>query len=222
MKQNESSTKVDTAQTVLSNTLNNTKYKTKSSKKIKGVLATAFVLGVVVLGAQSASADQIATTPTSTTTRLNPMTDIVSAIATKFNLNTADVQAVVDGVMKTQRDAMDAKMQTMQANRLSAAVTAGTLTQAQADLITAKSAELRASMTTEQTANKTLTPEQRKAQMTANKTALEQWATTNGIPQTDLKFLAPMGGPGMGGFGGHKGFGHNKAPGQDATQTPAL
>lgn len=185
--------------------------RTSSIKKMKTVVATAFVLGLVAVGTQSAFADQIqniSTNSTSSIHRENPMTEIVSAIATKFNLNTADVQTVVDGVMQKQRASMGAKMQSDASARLAAAVTAGKLTQAQADLITAKAAELKATMQTEQAANETLTAEQRKAKMEAQRTSLEAWATANGISKENLKFLAPAGrGPGIGAFGPRGGHG---------------
>ena len=188
--------------------------RTSSTKKMKTVVATAFVLGLVAVGTQSAFADQIQNTSTNSTSNIqreNPMTEVVSAIATKFNLNTADVQTVVDGVMQKHRTSMEVKMQSDASARLAAAVTAGKLTQAQADLITAKAAELKATMQSEQAANKTLTPEQRKAKMDEQRTSLEAWVTANGISKENLKFLAPAGrGPGMGAFGPngeHKGFG---------------
>ena len=218
----------NTTSTPLSKELN----RTSSSKKIKTVFATAFVLGLVAVGAQGAFADQVQTTSTNSfvnstdAARPNPMAQVVSAIASKFNLNPTDVQTVVDGVMQTQHTNMQAKMQADSAARIKAAVTAGTLTQAKADLITAKIVELQAARQNEQAADKNLTPQQRKANMTAQKTALDAWATANGLSKDDLKFLAPGGrGPGMGGFGpnsghnGHKGFGGHKATSTSSTTT---
>lgn len=162
--------------------------------KIKTVIASAFVLGLVAVGAQGAFADQIQTTS-------------------------------ANGVMQNRHADMEANMQAKTATRIKDAVTAGKLTQAKADLITAKIAELQASRQNAQSANKNLTPEQRKANMTAQKTALDAWATANGLSKDDLKFLVPGGrGPGMKGFGNkgehgsHKGFGH-KATSTSSTTT---
>ncbi len=170
------------------------KYLSGISRKSKMIAVTAFVLGLTVLGGGIASVSAA-----ETTNAHNPMSAIVSAIASKFNLNAADVQTVVGEVMKTQHAEMGAKMQAGFASRLAKAVTDGKLTQIQADLITAKSAELKASMEADRTANQTLTQEERKAKMEAKQTSLKEWATANSIPEEYLKFI---GGGGMG-FGGH-------------------
>lgn len=165
------------------------------SKKSKMIAATAFVLGLIALGGGVASVNAA-----ETTNGHNPMSAIVSAVSSKFNLNATDVQAVVDEVMKTQRADMKAKSQVGVANRLAQAVTDGKLTQAQADLITAKSAELKASMEADRTANQTLTLEERKAKMAAKQASLKEWAAANGIPEEYLRFVGG-GGKGFGGFG---------------------
>lgn len=193
--------------------------KVKNSKKLKGLAAAALLLGLAVAGAQSAYADEIKAGSAS------PMSKVVAAISSKFNLNATEVQTVVDGVMTAERASMEAKMQAEAANRLTAAVTAGTVTQAQADLITAKAAEIKATMQAEREANKNLTEEQRKAKMEANKTALESWATTNGISKENLKFLGAGGmgkGPGKDGARGGPGMnGQGPRNGQTPTRTPA-
>ena len=152
----------------------------------------------------------------------NPESTIVNKIATKFNLSVADVQAAFDEARAEGKAEMTAQMKTADAARLSAAVTAGKLTQAQADLITAKKAEIKTQMEARLTAMKSqvrvdlsaLTAEQRKtemqkmqterkAEMEAELTALKAWATANGIPAEYLNFLggfgAGKGGPGFGG-----------------------
>lgn len=169
------------------------------SKKSKMIAATAFVLGLTVLGGGVASVSAA-----ETTNARNPMSAFVSAIASKFNLNATDVQTVVDEVVKTQHAEMGVKFQTDFSSRLAQAVTNGKLTQAQADLITAKSAELKASMEADRTANQTLTQEERKAKMEAKQTSLKKWATANGIPEQYLRFVGG-GGKGFGGPMGHGG-----------------
>lgn len=96
----------------------------------------------------------------------NPMHTLVTAIATKFNLSETDVQQVFD----EQHEQIMAQHEQAQADRLAQAVTDGELTQAQADLIIAKLAELK-----------------------TNRPDLKQWASDNDIP---LEYL-PQGGPGM-------------------------
>lgn len=182
------------------------------SKKSKVIAVTAFVLGLTVLGGGIASVSAAETTHAR-----NPMGAFVSAIASKFNLNTADIQAVADEVMKTQRAEMKTQGGEMNAkkmkqggfaNPLAQAVANGKITQAQADLITTKSAELKASMEADRTANQTLTQEERKAKMEAKQTSLKEWATTNSIPEQYLRFVGGggkgFGGPMMG-HGGHGG-----------------
>jgi hypothetical protein len=149
----------------------------------------------------------------------NPMSSLVTAIATKFNLNSADVQAVVGETMKTEHAAREAVMQKAMETRLSEAVTAGKLTQAQADLIKAKMTEMKTQMEADRTANQSLTPEQMKTKMEAQRTALESWATANNIPLEYLKITMKFKGPGgMGVRGMHGDFIKHVAPSSTATQ----
>lgn len=121
----------------------------------------------------------------------NPMNGLVSAIASKFNLNVSDVQAVFDeqkADMDTQRKErmaeMEAKNQQEFADRLVKAVAAGKLTQDQADKITAKKVELdklKSSLEGK-------TPEERNAAMKDQKSSLKQWAADNNIPNGYLSY----------------------------------
>lgn len=123
------------------------------------------------------------------TSKTNPMSGLVAAIAAKFNLNARDVQAVFDG-QKTQMEAdRKTKMAEMETKRLqdfadilAKAVSVGRLTQAQADLVTAKESELKAA----QTGFEGKTPEERRAAMEAQAKSLKQWATDNNIPEAYL------------------------------------
>jgi hypothetical protein len=179
----------------------------------KTKIVSMFAIAAVVIGVSTITASVINAQVVSTNT--NPMSSLVTAIATKFNLNAAEVQTVVDETMQAEHAAREAQMQQAQAARLSAAVTAGKLTQAQADLITAKTAELRATMEANRIANQSLTMEQRKAKMDEQRTALQAWATANNIPTEYLHFVG--GGKGMGVHGGMgmKGF----RPGLPTTNT---
>jgi len=97
---------------------------------------------------------------------------LAERIATKFNLNKADVQSVFDSYQTEKQTERQAENST----RLQALVDKGTITADQKAKIEAKQKEL-------QTARE------------SERTALEKWATDNGI---DEKYL--MGG-GMGGRG---------------------
>ena len=101
-------------------------------------------------------------------------TSLVDKIATKFNLKKADVQAVFDANKSEKQAEHTADVSA----RLQSLVDKGTITADQKAKIEAKQAEL-------------------KTEREAERTALQKWATDNGI---DAKYL--MGGA-MGGRGGH-------------------
>lgn len=153
-------------------------------KKSLLIGASVITLGVGALVPLAAHA-QTGTTSTGTS--------IVDKIASKFNLNKADVQKVFDEDRATHQ----AEREQQEATKLADLVKAGTLTQAQADKITAKRAEMKADMEKNKDSFKTMTEAERKAAMDAKKTALDQWAKDNGI---DAKYLM-LGGRGQGGPG---------------------
>ncbi len=126
----------------------------------------------------------------------NPMNNLVSAIATKFNLNQADVQQVFD----EQHSQMEAQFQQGYKDRLTQAVTDGKLTQEQADKITAKAQELKTQREASKDAFQNKTETERRAFMKEQMDSLKQWATDNNIP---MEYMNP-------GFG----HGHRDGPGR--------
>lgn len=178
---------------------------THISKKSKTIAATAFVLGVAAVsaGTFNASTAFAETTNTGTTeaNRTAHITNLVNALAQKFNLNSTEVKTVVDTVMASEKATKQANHEvrhdTHLANRLAKAVTAGKITQAQSVLITAKIQETKTFM--ESIKNKT--DAERKTAMTTFKTNIAAWATANNIPK---EFVM------MGGMKGMKGKGHGK------------
>lgn len=116
-----------------------------------------------------------------------PMDALAAAIAAKFNLNSAEVQAVIDQEMSSRRTAMEAEQAKNFSDRLAKAVAEKKLTQAQADLITAKLAELKAVRENA----KDQTPAERLAAMKAQMASLKQWAADNKIPEGYLMFGRP-------------------------------
>lgn len=124
-----------------------------------------------------------------------PMANLVTAIAEKFDLNEADVAAV----FAEQHSVMEAERDQLYADRLAEAVTAGDLTQEQADLLLAKRDELEANKP-DRTTLEDLSPEERHDQMKDQRAELTQWAEDNGIPEEYL----PLGPGGK----GHPGMGH--------------
>ncbi len=145
----------------------------------------ATAVGTSLLGAGIVSAAQ-------GTDHADPMSSLVDAIAAKFNLDRSAVQQVVDD----QHAAMEQEREQSQADRLSAAVADGTLTQAQADAITAKQAELKAAMES----SKDMTETERRDAMKAQFDDLKAWASENGIPDRFVPF-----GPGRGHGPGERG-----------------
>ena len=122
---------------------------------------------------------------------------IVDKIASKFNLNKADVQKVFDEEHTARQDEREQKSK----DELAALVKAGTLTQAQADKISAKRTEMKADMEKNRTAMQSKTEAERRAAMEAKKAELDKWAADNGI---DVKYLMPdRGGRGPGGLMGN-------------------
>ncbi len=153
-----------------------------------------------VLAAAGAGVSYAATTQT---TSEGPMNQLVSAISTKFNLNKVDVQAVFD----EQHSIMEAERAQAYIDRLNEAVTAGDLTQAQADLLVAKRDELAAAKPDKATIEQT-DPAERHAEMKKTADELKAWAIENSISE---KYL-PLGPGGM-----HRRNGMNRPDDKDRT-----
>lgn len=169
------------------------------------VVAGAIAAGVMTLGAGAIFAAEAP----SQSSRIG---NLVSAIATRFNLNPSDVQKVFDDQRAADQAQMQAKRADAEKARLAKLVTDGKLTQAQSDAITAKMAEVQTFMAS--LAGKT--PAERQSAMKAERDSLTQWAKDNGIPdQYLLRFGDGMRGPGfMGGMmRGPGGRGHGMGPG---------
>lgn len=128
---------------------------------------------------------------------------IVENIAAKFNLNPADVEKVFESTRTQER-----------ADRLSQAVEAGDITEAQKNLILAKETELRSSI--EKINSQELTADARHKAMQNLRSELIDWAEQNDIPLRDVMTwgMNRMGkgiGYGMGeGMGGGMGRGFGR------------
>ena len=114
---------------------------------------------------------------------------LASELAAKFHLKQTDVQSVIDS-HKTEEHAF--REQAVK-DRIAQAIKDGKITQAQADALTAKLAELKPATKPADGAKPT---DAQRAAMKAKRDAFRQWLTDNNIPQ-DLV-----------GHGGHGGFGH--------------
>ena len=177
------------------------------------VAAAIMIFCAACAGVGAVYADEI-------TDKGNPMGGLVTAIAQKFGLQESAVQAVFDeqkSKMEAERKIKMAEMETKRTaefeTRLSGLVTAGKLTQTQADAIKAKHAELQTQREADKPvaeSMKSKTEAERKAAMAEQKTkmeteraALKQWAAANGIPEEYIPMAGLMGGGhGRGGFRG--------------------
>lgn len=149
------------------------------------------VLGLAIFGVSSAFA---ATKSES----VKPIDALVSTLATKFNLNPAEVQTVVDQVRTEHRATMKADHLTALTSRLNKAVADKKLTQAQADAIIAKANE----MTSFHASLQSMSEEERRTAMKEHMNSLKQWAEDNNIPK-EYALFGTM----------HKGAGHHKNQG---------
>ena len=160
-------------------------------KKKLMIAATVATIGAGSLGMGLASAE------TNSTSSSNSLAD---KIATKFGLKKAAVQAVFD----EEHTARKAERTQQIADKLAAGVKAGTITQAQSDAITARVKQLQAAHEANRDKMESMTDDERKAAMEAERTALKQWITDNKIPDEFARLLR-MGGRGHGGHGGNFG-----------------
>ncbi len=149
--------------------------------------AAAIAIGGAALGAGVIRA-QAADTQT------NPISNLVNAIAQKFNLNTQDVQKVFD----EQHQQMEQQHQQQFTDRINQAVKDGKLTQEQADKIISKMQELDAQREADKTAMQNKTETERRDYIKQQMDNLQKWATDNNIPSGYLSFGGRGHVPGMG------------------------
>lgn len=133
------------------------------------------------------------------------VSELVSAIAEKFDLSESDVQAVFDAQAEARRDEMKEKREEMRAKHdekfdemLAQAVTDGNITQSQADSIASKRDEIQAFAESLKDAD----PQDRREQMKVKLDELKAWAEDNGIDEKYVRFLPP---PPNGKMGGRMG-----------------
>lgn len=132
------------------------------------------------------------------TDQTNPHDNLVSAIASKFNLNKTEVQKVFD----EQHSAMEEERENEIKDELAQAVKDGKLTQAQSDAITAKRAEIAKEREAARTSDQSKSRDEMKSTLDSKRTELEAWAKEQGIDSQYLRFVFGHGGRGHGGHGG--------------------
>jgi hypothetical protein len=150
----------------------------KMNKKIILCTVTVVAAGALTLGVASVNAQ----------TNTSPMSGLVAAIAQKFGLDQAKVQATVDDYKKSHKNEMHANMQAHLEDRLSALVKNGKITEAQKTAIINELNTLK----TKYPMTAGMTKQQRMQAMQNMQNEFKSWATSQGI-NTDLL-------PGLGGF----------------------
>lgn len=156
---------------------------------MKKTLAIAGVGAMVALTSVTGLGVAHAATSNNTNSSSGPMSSLVNAIASKFNLKTADVQAVFDAqhAQKEAQETADVKA------KVSQLVSDGKLTQTQATALLAKRAELQQQRDANRSTMHSMTDAERKAAIDKEKTALDTWFSEQGI-STDYRYLV-RGGP---------------------------
>lgn len=151
---------------------------------------------VTAISAAGFTGVQIANAATDTSsTATHPMSSLVDAVASKFNLNKTDVQAVFD----EQRDKMESEREADVKGQVAQLVSDGKITQDQADKINKKRAELKTERDANRTSRETLSKTERKAKMDERKAAIDTWLEQNSIDKQYAYLL--IGGHGHGGHG---------------------
>lgn len=174
------------------------------NKKSLLTIAAVTVLGAGALSATSAFAQ-------TNNAGQDQMSSLVEKIASKFNLNQDDVQAVFDEAHEERETQMKATFEA----QLTQAVTDGEIISEQKQLILDKRAEMEADREANHDSFESQTPEERKAAMESKKSELDSWATQNGI---DVKYLMPQHGD-RGPHGGPGGFDHPDDDRDEATES---
>jgi len=135
----------------------------------------------------------VATNAFAQTNTQNSVPSLVQEIASKFDLNQSDVQAV----FAQHRQEMHTKMESNYETYLANLVKSGKISEEQEQLILNEHKQLMSQMQSTMKNFKSMTPAQRKAQMQAEMQTVKNWAKQNNI---SLQYLRPFG-AGMRGFG---------------------
>lgn len=168
---------------------------------------------VTAVGVASISGLGMANAATDNSNGNGPMSGLIDAIATKFNLDKDEVQTVFN----EQRTVMEAEREQDAKDTVAQLVTDGKLTQAQADAINAKRAELEVQREAERSSGDAKTPEERKATREVHRTELDKWLSDNNISE-DYAYLLM----GERGHGGGPGGPRGERTSSDATSSAAV
>ncbi|MBP9819155.1 hypothetical protein KBC79_00250 [Candidatus Woesebacteria bacterium] len=126
----------------------------------------------------------------------SPHSIIVQRVAERFGVSESDVQIVFDEIRKEHQSEMQKKFD----EQLSEAVSNGKLTEEQKQLILAKHKEMAAARESERETVRSMSPEDRKQHFESNFNELKEWADSNNIDISFLRFKLGKGGHGGRGF----------------------
>lgn len=118
--------------------------------------------------------------------------NLMDKLVSRFNLNKDEVQAVFD----EDRDEREAERTQDMADKITEAVTEGTLTQEQADALNAKIAELREQRKADREQMKDLSREERQSLLKSRRNEIKQWLADNTIPEEFARLPHHGRGPG--------------------------
>lgn len=150
------------------------------------MIALAAVAGTVAFGVRPAWAQ----------TQSKGLSGLVQLIATKFNLDQSQVQAVFDQYREDQKQTVAANMEQREQDRLTKLVQEGKITEDQKQAIIKELADLRAKYNFNDL--KSLSAAERKAKMKVLRDEINAWAKANGL---NPSYLTRFGmGRGMGGL----------------------
>ncbi len=150
----------------------------KISKKAKIIAAAAFIIGTSAIGTGVTYAN-------TKQKQKNPhIADIIEALAEKFDLDSSEVEVVIQDVLELQRKENEANYEYEFTNKLNEAIKESRLKQVQADLILAKKEELKDFMVD----FKSLDEDERKELMKSHMKEMKDWANKNDIPEEFMKF----------------------------------
>jgi hypothetical protein len=161
-------------------------------KKITKSLLVASIVGTIGIGGLGTAAIAGAES-TSTASSSDPMSSLVDKIASTFNIDKTKLQSLFDA----DRTAREAERKQEVETKLTSLVSAGTITSAQKTAIETELTKLQTQRDADKTSMDSLTDAQRKAKMDADRTALQTWATSQGLDLSKLQGI----------FGGHGGPG---------------
>lgn len=180
------------------------KRRIKQSLLVGGAVATVGLAGLGSLGVASAANNST-----------DPQSSIIEKLASKFNLNKEEVQKVFDEERTAREAAREARIK----EKLDQLVTDKKITQEQADKLVAKAKELKEAREAKREDFKNKSEAERKQAVEAERTALKQWLSNNGIAEEYARYLhGGRHGRGLGGPTGTDVFGHPDGQRSESTE----